>query len=432
MRNSPTEVRKEALLIIVAVLEEGKWANKLLIPALFRLEKKEDRSLLTELVYGTIKMKLYLDWVISKFLKGYKINDLTPWIRNILRLSTYQILFTNIPPYASISEGVKLAKKFGHKGTAALVNALLRKIEKEKPKPDKLWIHHSHPEWLFKRWVSRFGKEKTVKIMRHNNRPPSIYIRVNTLLVSKEDVITFLENKCVEYKDISFPEETLKINVPPQDVNLPVEWYYVQDLSSQVVSYLLNPFPGDIVYDFAAAPGGKATHLAAIMKNRGFILGMEYHFSRAIELLDNLNRMGTRIVKVVVGDARDIVLKKKANKILLDVPCSGLGTLRKRPELRWRMQEKRIEELKILEEEILENASQYLEKKGVLVYATCTTEPEENEEQIRKFLEKHREFEIEDARNFIPTQFIENSFLKVDGVGNDCDFAFAVRLKKLK
>jgi 16S rRNA (cytosine967-C5)-methyltransferase len=431
MKDSPTRIRREALLIIVSVLEEGKWANKLLIPSLFRLNNREDRALLTELVYGTIKMKLYLDWVLNKILINYRMEDLTPWIRNILRLTAYEILFTRIPPYASVSEGVKLAKRYGHRGTASLVNAVLRRLDRERPQPDEPWIRYSHPEWLYRRWIERWGEERTIQIMEHNNKPPLIYIRVNTLLTSKGDVISFLEEKGVEYRDIPFPDETLRVSIPPQDLDLPLHWYYAQDLSSQVVSYLLSPSPGDLIYDFASAPGGKSTHLASLMKNRGFILGLEYYQSRARDLMENVKRMGAEIIRVVIGDSRKIILRKKADKILLDVPCSGLGTLRRRPELRWRMKEERIGELQTLEWEILENASQYLKKGGILVYATCTTEPEENEEQIKKFLQRNRDFEIECAQNFIPEQFTESPFLKVDGVKHDCDFSFAARLKRI-
>ncbi len=425
-----TRVRLFALRIVMSALEEGRWANKLIVPFLFKLEDSRDQRLLTELVYGTIKMKLRLDWSIARHLKNREIMQLTPPIRNVLRLGAYQLLFSRIPAYAAISESVKLARMFGHRGTASLVNAVLRHVAEDESEPDEPWIRYSHPEWLFQRLKTIGGEDWAVKVMRHNNTPAPIYIRVNTMAIEVSSMLEKLEDMGVAFRKPNFPPETVRLSRAPQLIDLDERLYYVQDRASQVVAHLMAPHRGWRIYDLAAAPGGKITHIAALMQDSGEIIAVELHESRAKEMEKVVRRLGLSSIKVVAGDGSSMVFEKPADAILADVPCSGLGTLRRRPELRWRMRPDRIPELVKIQRSLLENAARNLKTGGILIYSTCTIEPEENHNQIRQFLEMHPEFEIEPAGDFIPSEFTDGEFMFVDGIVHDCDFMFAARLRK--
>ncbi len=426
-----SQVRKFALLIVKSVLEDGRWTNKLIVPYLFELQDARDRRLLTELVYGTVKMRLHLDWVISKFLKGYSLDELTPWIRNILRISAYQILFMErIPDYAAVSQGVQLAKRFGHRGVAALVNSVLRRIAENRPEPRDPWVKHSHPKWLYLRLLELWGYEKTVEFMMHNNKPPHIYLRFNQLKTDIDSFLKMLEMRKARYRKLEFPSESFELIDPPQLIDLPEETYFVQDFASQLVAHFIAPEEGMTIYDLAAAPGGKATHLAELMQDNGTIIAVEIHLSRAKEMQRVVNLLGTNSVLPIVADSRQISFGRKADIVFMDVPCSGLGTLRRRPELRWRMTPQRIDELVEIQKDILENGSRFVRPNGLLVYTTCTIEPRENELQIQKFLERHPEFEIEPPPAEFPTKFLRDKFLYVDGARFQCDYMFGVRLRK--
>ncbi len=426
-----TRVRVFALKIVMAALEEGRWANKLIVPYLFKLDDPRDQKLLTELVYGTIKMKLRLDWTISTYLKKHRIDDLTSPIRNVLRLGAYQLLYTRIPDYAVISESVKLARKFGHRGVASLVNAVLRRIAGQRPSPSEPWILHSHPKWLYDRWTELWGEERAIEMMRHNNSPAPIYLRVNTLAIDVDSFVELLTEKGAGFKRPDFPPECVMVERAPQLIDLPEKLYYVQDRSSQMVAHLMAPEPGWTVYDLTAAPGGKITHIAALMRDTGRIIAVELHSSRAKEMQKIIQRLGINSIDVVVGDGSQVTFDGPADAVLTDVPCSGLGTLRRRPELRWRMRPDRIPELVRIQRSILENGARNLRVGGILVYSTCTVEPQENEIQIKNFLADHPNFRLEPAANYLPDGFTEGDFMFIDGAKHDCDYMFAARLRKV-
>jgi len=429
--SSFTRTRLHALIIAKEVLEKGRWLDRLILPFLISYRDKRDKKFLTKLTYGTVRMKLFLDWVIEKYLKGYKLSELTPWIRNILRISLYQIFFMErVPDYAAVSEGVSLAERFGHKGVKKLVNAILRRASEEKPKPSELWILHSHPRWLYERWRKRFGEERTIELMKFNNTDAPIYIRINLLKTGRDDFISLLKEKNVDFEEVDFPKETLRIKTPPQDVPIPTELYYAQDFSSQIIPYLLSPKRGSFIIDWNSAPGGKATHIAQLIGNEGHILGIDLYLSRLKLEKETIERIGAKCVSLIAADSRSFSPLRKPKFALCDVPCSGLGTLRRRPELKWRMREERIAELKELEFKLLTNAARNLEKGGALVYSTCTIEREENEEVVDRFLKENKDFELQDARYFVPSHFVKNGYVFVDGVRFDSDFAFAARFEK--
>lgn len=425
-----SRTRTFALFVVKASLEDGRWANRILPYFRARLPKSK-RPLLTELVYGTIKMKLALDFAISRSLKKYTLFDLTPWIRTILRLATYQLLFIKkIPAYAVVSESVNTAKRFGHRGTVRLVNAVLRRIAEDKPISDVPWVRDSHPRWLYEKWKRVYGEERTIEMMEHNNRPASIYLRANTLRISRSELAKKLAESQVKFEVLTFPKETIKVTTPPQDISLSHELYYAQDFSTQVIPYLLALEEGSFFYDAAVAPGGKASHIYALLEGNLLLLGIDRLLSRLRITKSIFERLGVENYLLVLGDSARLTLRKKPDFTLLDVPCSGLGTLRRKVELKWRMKEKRIAYLRNLQREMLEGVAQNIPEGGVLVYATCSTEPEENELQVKEFLKRHREFILEDAGDFVPREMTKNGFLWIDGILWDSDFAFAARVRK--
>lgn len=411
------------------VLEDGRWANRLLTYYSFKLNH-QDASFLTILVNGTVKFRLFEDWVLLHYVPEKKFKKLTPWIRTILRMGVYQLYFLEgVPDYALVNESVELAKRFGHRGTAGLVNAVLKKVLKEKPKPDEIWIKHSHPSWLYKKLIEIFGRDTAEEVMQHNNEAPQIFVRVNTLKINPREFEELLISKGVEFKKFDFPPVTYRLSKLPHLVDIPDEFYLVQDLSSQVIPYLVASRNGDYVLDMAGAPGGKITHIYQ-MNPQIKAFSVELHLSRAKEIRKLSERLGAQI-HVVNGDSTYIYFNRKFDCILLDAPCSGLGTLRRNAELRWRMRPERIDELTEIQRALIENAARLVKKGGAIVYSTCTIMPEENQGIIEWFLERHPEFILEDAGIYIPPEFTERRFLFVNGLKRSSDFSFAARLKKL-
>ncbi len=262
--------------------------------------------------------------------------------------------------------------------------------------------------------------------MEHNNRPPEIFVRINTLKTTPEKFEELLKEKGVKFRKFSFPPVTYWLDKLPHIAGIPDEFYYVQDLSSQVIPYLLEP-EGKIL-DMAGAPGGKISH-AYQLNPEIFAVSVEIHLSRAKEMKRLTERLGA-MIHVVNGDSTYISFKTRFDRILLDAPCSGLGTLRRHAELRWRMRPERITELVEIQKKLLRNATNLIKPGGILLYSTCTITREENDEIARWFLENFREFRLEPAENFLPENFTRDGFLLVDGTEFESDFSFGVRFRR--
>jgi len=423
------KTRLFAVLILKEVLDGSRWSNKLLPEFRNRLPRAE-RGRLTELVMGTIKMKLRLDWTIERYLRGYKLSDLTAPMRNVLRLATYELLFLErVPEYASVKEGVNLARRFGHSGVASLANAVLRKIAAVKPAPKEPWILLSHPEWLYRKWASAYGREKALSIMEDNNGPSSFYIRINTRRIAPEDFKAKLSSLGITYEETQF-EETLRIFFFGEELGELRGLFTVQDLSSQAVSRFLAPEKKGVIYDLAAAPGGKTTHIAEIIDDEGAIIALDRYRSRIKILMRRSIELGHSSIFPVVGDLLELPLKASADFVLLDAPCSGTGTLKRHPEIRWRLKPEDIGKLARYQLRLLEKASLLVKDGGILVYSTCTLEPEENEGVVEDFLRKNPGFELAVAERSELGDFLDGPYLRVNGVVNKSDWTFAARLRR--
>jgi 16S rRNA (cytosine967-C5)-methyltransferase len=416
----------------------------------YRYFNSLDRAFLTELTYGVIRWRERLDWVIRLFSK-IPIEKIELETLNILRLGLYQILFlSRTPSSAAVNESVELAKRIRGKGGAGFVNAVLRSAIRQKDEiryPDihedpvlHLSVVQSHPLWLVQRWVRERGVEETLQICMFNNQISPLTLRTNTLKINREDLLEKLKEEELSPIPTVYSEEGIVLQHPPPTSELPFlrkGLAIIQDEASQLVTSILDPKPGEQILDACAAPGGKTTHMAQRMENQGGIYALDLSNAK-LDLIEGLcERLGIKIIKTVKGDASKILpvpQGMKFDRILADVPCSGFGTLRRNPDLKWRRGEVDIQRMGELQFSILRNLSMYVEEGGLLIYSTCTVFREENEDVVEKFLEAHPEFQLDRMDNLLPEKsrpLIEGSYFKTFPPKGEMDGFFAARLIKL-
>ncbi|HLB02899.1 MAG TPA: 16S rRNA (cytosine(967)-C(5))-methyltransferase RsmB [Nitrospiria bacterium] len=445
------DARKTALEVLIQIERGGHMADPILEKAYGKGGLTvRDRGLVTELVYGVLRHRNQLDWVLGQFCQK-PVERLSPTLRNILRVGAYQLLFLNrIPARAVVDEAVGLTQRKGAKGLSGFVNAVLRSLDREKsiisyPDPasdlvQHLSIRYSHPEWMIRRWLKRYGPERTQAICQANNEVPPVTLRTNTLVTTRDELWAELRNREVETEPCTLSPLGLKTRggAVMETVSYRKGWFYVQDEAAQLVVLALGPRRGEIILDACAAPGGKTTHIAQVMANQGRIIALDVKAQRLRLIRQNCERLGVTNVECFTGDARDLrkLTDQQFDRILVDAPCSGLGVLRRNPEGKWYKTEELIPRYARLQSEILEGVSPQLREGGILLYSTCSTEPEENEQVVRGFLKAHPEYHIQDLRDYLapsassmitPEGFIFTLFNK-----ESMDGFFAARLTKSK
>lgn len=410
--------RETALHIVNDIEIQGAYANIALAKVLSAHQlSDQDRRFVTELVYGTVKAKVTIDYFLEKFISR-GLSSLSPVILNILRLGVYQLLFlTKVPVSAACNQSVELAKKYGHVGTVKFVNGVLRNIARSPEKlsyPDKqrqpiefLALTYFHPQWMIKRWLERFGFEETEQLCQANNEIPPLSLRTNTLKIDRLALLKILGEEGVTCESASnVPEGILCSKHPSLGSlsSLTEGLFQVQDISSMLVAHVLGPKKGEYVIDACGAPGGKSTHIAALMENQGRVLSVDLYDHKLALTRQNAERLGIEIIETLALDATDLASANvgKADRVLVDAPCSGLGVLRRKPDARWRKSPELLTELPRLQLAILESAAQCLKSGGTLVYSTCTTEPEENEQLVQSFLQRNDQFTLEETGLFLP------------------------------
>lgn len=410
--------RQLALTIINEVDLKGAYANIALAHEINRQSLSEqDRRLVTELVYGTVKAGATVDWLLAQY-TDRPLAKIAPVIRNILRLGIYQLFFlTKIPVSAAVNEAVKLAKKYGHPGTVKFVNAVLRNAARNPEKtsfpaaddqPIKyLALKYFHPEWLVARWVDRLGFTACEELCKANNQTPPLSLRTNTLKTDRVALLRRLAAEGVACEASSLTPEGIVCREFPALAtlkSLDEGLFQVQDESSMLVAHVLRPRPGETVIDACGAPGGKSTHIAAIMQNTGRIISTDIYEHKLKLTQANAARLGINIIETQVLDAAKIHEQYAglADRVLVDAPCSGLGVLRRKPDSRWRKSEALLAELPQLQSAILRSAASCVKPGGVLVYSTCTTEPAENEDVIQEFLAERTDFSLQPAGDYLP------------------------------
>jgi len=434
-KNSPTSAnlhpktaaRRVALKILVA-LETSDIVFPQALNTFMPACPLETRPLARELASGVLRHRARMDWTLAPLVKK-PLEKLDAPVRAALRLATYER--TILKTFASVvgNEYAGLMKTERLLSATGFVNAIARRLPDEpRQSPEAqsdpvghLQREYSHPRWLVERWLARFGFEECAALLQSNNCVAPLALRVNTLRASREEILdSFLSRGVQAVKGVLSPDAILVEHAG--DPTLWPEWsegkIYIQDEAAQLVALFADPQPGQIILDCAAAPGGKSTHLAQLMKGEGKIIACDVSEGRLKLVRENATRLGIEIIAERAGDFRALAPSlPKADLVLLDAPCLGTGTLRRRPDAKWNKTPQQLNELVALQRELLEAAEKLVKPGGVLVYSTCSLESEENENQIAWWLERHPAWQVE-TRSTLPHR---------DG----CDGMFAARMQKI-
>lgn len=414
-----------------------------------------DRALVTELVYGCVRRQRTLDALIDQLAKR-KAQQQSPDLRRILHLGFYQLrYFNHIPPAAVVTTTVDLAKCNQLQGLAGFVNGLLRQYlrlatpdQEGDPARDplqlpddpvaRLGILHSYPDWIIAVWLQQFGPSVTEDVCIALNQPPPIDLRVNLLQTSVAMVAMALQEAGIAIAPLPPLPQALRLldrtGAIPKLPGFDQGWWTVQGASAQYVSHLLAPQSGEVIVDACAAPGGKTTHIAELMGDRGTIWACDRTPSRLKKLQENAERLGLTSIRIWTGDSRDIPhLIDQADRVLLDAPCSGLGTLNRHADARWRQTPDSVQELAQLQCELLQQAALWVKPGGILVYATCTLHPAENEAVIHAFLEHHPQWQIRppESQPLFAHGLLPEGWIKLLPSSQGMDGFFMVRLQKI-
>ena len=410
------KAREIVLKVLYEVDKNGAYSNIALDEALKEARRKEslskidkrDVGFISELVYGTISWRLTIDEVIKKY-SNIKMKKMSPWIVNILRMGVYQILFLDrVPKSAAVNECVNLAKRYGHKASSNFVNAILRKVSRKDYEAffaidddiERIVKTTSMPMWLVEALYAQNSIEKVEQICRASNLKPKLYIRVNRLKSDESILIKDLEKEGINVEGLGEKCDFLVLDGAKNIESFSSYkkgMFSIQDEAAGYIPKILSPKPGEKVLDACSSPGGKTTYMAELMENQGEIEAWDLYEHR-VNLVDKATkRLGITNVKTQVRDAR--IYEEKYveffDKILLDVPCLGLGVLKRKPDIKWKRKREDLEEITKIQKEILETCSKYLKIGGELVYSTCSILKEENESVIEKFLKEHSNFKIQ-------------------------------------
>jgi 16S rRNA (cytosine967-C5)-methyltransferase len=448
MTNKKKNVR-EATVELLETIEKNQSYSNLLLNSTIEKNKipSIDIGLLTELTYGTLQRRMALDYFLKPFIKNSK--KLENWVQQLLRITLYQMVYLDkIPDRAAIFEAVEIAKKRGHKGIAGMVNGVLRSIQREGlPSLDevsdpieKLSIETSHPEWLVKRWVDQFGFERTKEMCEVNLTAPLQTARVNLTKTTVREVIEDLDEEgfLVEKSPV-IPEaiRALKGNLALSRA-FKKGMITIQDESSMLAAYALAPNENELILDACAAPGGKTTHIAETMKLTGGVISLDLHEHKVKLINENAKRLGLGNIRTITLDSRNAgehFQEEYFDRILLDAPCSGLGVMRRKPDMKYTKKEQDLYQLSTIQQNLLNSVSPLVKKGGILVYSTCTVDKEENEGTVLKFLQEHPEFEIDASLQERMPEAIQplvtDGFLQIlpQDVGSDGFFIACLRKK---
>ncbi|GIN70519.1 ribosomal RNA small subunit methyltransferase B [Bacillus sp. J14TS2] len=403
MNKKKKSVREAALHILELIDKQQSYSNLLLNQVI----QKENITgpnvgLLTELVYGTIQRKQTLDYYLQPFLRKQPDS----WVLNLLRLSIYQMVYLDkIPDRAILFEAVEIAKKRGHKGISSFANGILRQVQRQGVPSladivdpiEQLSVETSHPLWLVQRWNKQFGWEKTKAMCEYNLLPPVQTARVNTVRTTVQEVIPLLKEEGFEVQSSPIIPEGLRVlrgNIAHSKV-YKAGLISIQDESSMAVAYALELSPDFAVLDACAAPGGKTGHIAEKLQGTGKVVALDLHAHKVKLINENAKRLGLQNIEARVMDSRTASQALQAesfDRVLVDAPCSGLGVLRRKPDIKYSKTIQDIAALSQVQLEILNESAKLLKENGLLIYSTCTVDLEENLETVNEFLRQHEHF----------------------------------------
>ena len=403
------KAREIALKTLYKIEKEGAYSNIVLNQQIKQNDKgltEIDKGFISELVYGTVTWKLTLDEIIKKYSK-LKLNKISTFVLNILRMGIYQIIFLDkVPKSASVNESVNLAKRYGHKSSANFVNAILRKIDKKdyeeffeiKDDIQRISKTTSMPIWLVEKLLEENTINKVEEICKFSNERPKVCIRINNLKTTKEELVQKLQQKEIKIKQGILEDFLVLENI--KNIENLEEFkqglFTIQDEGAGIIPLILNPKPNENVLDACSSPGGKTTYMAELMNNKGKILAWDIYEHRVNLVKNTSKRLGVNIIETNVQDATNYneKYKEKFDKILLDVPCLGIGVMKRKPDIKWKKKKEDIEEITKIQKEILKTCSKYLKHDGEIVYSTCSILKEENEKIIEDFIQNNKNFEL--------------------------------------
>lgn len=423
--------RQIAARVLSQRLTSGDFTENLLEVALATARlAPPDRALCHELVCGVVRWEATLDTLIAR--KSTR-QPPRPAVQNLLRLGLYQIFWLDrIPAHAAVHETVELAKHSGFAAQAGFINAVLRGYLRETAEIRKILadlkiskpaLGHSHPEWLVNKWLAQFGPETTRGLLEWNNRPPHTFARRNTLRASAEQLLERWQTERVEAQPFTADwveaGQVWELGTHPALNTLPSfqdGWFYVQDPSTLLAPARLAAQPGEIILDACAAPGGKTSVIAQDLRNTGRLIAQDIDSDRIKLIRDNVRRLGLTVVETTLPGVHNPLQPppEAFDRILVDAPCSNTGVIRRRVDLRWRLQPAELERLQKVQRELLHQAAERLRPGGVLVYSTCSLEPEENGQQVQQFLAEQTSFRLESERQLNPvTDGVDGAYVAV-------------------
>lgn len=400
-------VREIALKTLYKIDKDEAYSNIALDENIKKNRNKlDDRDIafISEIVYGVTSWKLTIDEIIKKHSK-IRLKKISLWILNILRMGIYQIVFLDkVPKSAGVNESVNLAKRYGHKGSSNFVNAILRKVEKSdyeelfeiKNPIERISKTTSMPVWIIEELLKDVDIAKVEKICKASNIKPKVEIRVNKLKITKQEMKKILEERKIIYKEGKFEDFLVLEKVKNiEQLDLFKQGYFtIQDEGAGLIAKIVNPKPNEVILDACSSPGGKTTYIAELMENKGEIIAWDLHPHRVKLVEETAKRLGINIIRAKCQDATIYKeeYKEKFDKILLDVPCLGIGVLKRKPDIKWKRKPEDIKEIIQIQKNILEICSKYLKPKGKLIYSTCSIFSEENDKIIDKFLEQNQDY----------------------------------------
>jgi len=420
MINNQPDARKTALIILNSLDKGNKTLDSILeyFSAKTDLLSKRDRSLLNALVFGVTRWRSRLDYIIGH-LSNTPLTRINPKVLNIIRIGLFQIIYlSRIPVSAAVNTSVELAKSFAPPWAIGFVNAILRNGAKkfeEVPFPDlkkdpvsAIAAQSSFPKWLVERWLHRYGPKETSQLCDAVNTVPPITIRTNTLKTTRDILLDSLKKKVEKIECTAYSPDGISFFKPnssiPEMKGFKDGWFVVQDEAAQLVSLLLDARPGDTVLDACAGLGGKTGHIAQIMKNQGTIFAVDKDKNKLSRLVSVTKRLGISIITPLTCDLEkplNIKRVKLFDRILLDAPCSGIGVIRRNPDIKWATSKKNLNHYKNKQLLFLKNIARLVKPSGILVYTVCSLEPEENEEVVKEFLNSHSEFDIKNLSGWL-------------------------------
>ena len=440
------KAREIAFKVLCDIEENNNYSNIAINKHFKKYEMtNQDRGLATEIIYGVIENKYYLDYIVDKLSK-INTQKLSIYVKILLRMGVYQIAFLDsISEYAAVNETVNLVKKYDNR-SAGFVNAILRNVLRNKEEVLKVEIDskimylstkYSYSPWMIKNWILKFGEEFTEDLLEANNEKPNLYIRVNTLKITRDELIEKLKEQNIKAFIVPGIDEAIRVeNLKDIENNELFKGglFTIQDISSMLIGKVVNPKDNSLILDVCSAPGGKTTHLATMMKNTGKVVARDV-FEHKLKLIQNtVDRLGLTNVEIENFDASQVDENSldKFDYVLADVPCSGLGIIRRKPEIKYKTKDD-LKDLPSIQKNILENAAKYVKENGILVYSTCTIQDVENIDVINSFLAENKDFELVSIDNLnVDLDNQTKGYLKIYPNIHGMDGFFISKLRKVR